>query len=111
MTNLLWVFIGIAAIQILYWMLFYIKLSQASKSGTAQHVPVSVIVCAHDEEQNLRELLPLLLNQNHPEFEVIFVNDRSNDGTYDWLLTETKKDARLKMVNVNHKPEHVCTLE
>ena len=71
------------------------------------NVPVSVIVCAHDEEQNLRELLPLLLNQNHPEFELIFVNDRSNDGTYDWLLEETKKHPNFKMVNVANKPEHV----
>jgi glycosyltransferase involved in cell wall biosynthesis len=77
------------------------------KPGSALHVPVSVIVCAHDEEQNLRELIPQLLNQKHPEFELIIVNDRSNDGTYDFLLEETKKHARLKMVNVAFKPDHI----
>ena len=70
-------------------------------------IPVSVIVCAHDEEQNLKELVPLLLEQDHPEFEVIIVEDRSNDGTYDYLLTATQQDARLKMVQVAHKPEYI----
>lgn len=71
------------------------------------NIPVSVIVCAHDEEQNLRELLPLLLAQNHPEFEIIIVEDRCNDGTYDFLLEQTNKYARLKMVHVTNKPEHI----
>jgi len=69
--------------------------------------PVSVIVCAHDEEKNLRELIPLLLEQQHPEFEVIIVNDRSNDGTYDYLLEETQKHKQLKMVHIDSKPNHV----
>jgi Glycosyl transferase family 2 len=70
-------------------------------------IPISIIVCAHDEHQNLQELLPLLLTQAYDQFEVLIVNDRSNDGTLDWLLAETKKHERLKMVNVEHKPEHI----
>ena len=65
---------------------------------------MSVIVCAHDEEQNLKELIPLLLAQNHPEFEIIVVDDRSNDATFDLLLKETSKDHRLRMVHVNRTP-------
>ena len=87
--------------------MFYLALRKASTTGNALNVPVSVIICAHDEEQNLKELVPLLLAQNHHEFEIIIVNDRSNDDTYDWLLEETKKHERLKMVNVNFKPDHV----
>jgi len=68
---------------------------------------VSVIVCAHDEELNIRELVPLLLQQNHPCFEVIVVEDRCNDGTYDYLLEATKEHELLKMVRVVNKPEHV----
>ncbi len=69
--------------------------------------PVSVIVCAHDEEANLRELIPQLLAQDYDAFEVVVVNDRSNDGTYDFLLEQTKIDPRLKMVNVDRLPVHV----
>ncbi|MEJ0056537.1 MAG: glycosyltransferase [Bacteroidota bacterium] len=66
-----------------------------------------IIVCAHDEEENLKALVPLLLGQEYPEFEVIIVEDRCNDGTYDYLLAATKQDARLKMVRVRHLPEHL----
>jgi glycosyltransferase involved in cell wall biosynthesis len=48
-----------------------------------------------------------LLNQQYSEFEVIIVNDRSNDGTFDFLLEETKKEPRLKMVNIDCTPAHV----
>ena len=68
---------------------------------------VSVIVAAHDEEENLRELLPLLLEQDHSEFEVIVVEDRCNDGTYDYLLEATKQNLRLKIVRIVQKPEHI----
>ncbi len=69
--------------------------------------PVSVVVCAHDEEANLRELVPQLLGQDYPEFEVIVVEDRSNDGTYDYLLEATQSQPRLKMVRVRFLPEHI----
>jgi glycosyltransferase involved in cell wall biosynthesis len=107
LTSLLSISICLIAIQLAYWTFFYVALSREIHSGSAIHVPVSVIVCAHDEEENLRELLPLLKMQNHPEFEIIIVDDRSNDGTYDFLLEESRKDARVKMVHVRNKPEHV----
>ena len=84
-----------------------ISVSKKRLDQTVPLKPISVIVCAHDEEKNLRELIPVLLSQQHPEFEVIIVNDRSNDGTYDLLLEETKKDSRLKMVDVKNTPSHV----
>ncbi|MBK5278546.1 MAG: glycosyltransferase [Bacteroidia bacterium] len=65
------------------------------------------MVCAHDEEHNLRELVPMLLAQDHVEFEIIIVEDRCNDATHDYMLAATKLDNRLKMVRVIHKPEHI----
>jgi cellulose synthase/poly-beta-1,6-N-acetylglucosamine synthase-like glycosyltransferase len=70
-------------------------------------VPVSIVVCAHDEAENLKELIPLLLSQDYPDFEVIIVNDRSNDSTFDFLLAETEREPRLRMVNVKDTPERV----
>ncbi len=95
------------ALQLIYLILFLIAFSRKQKELINEPRPVSVIVCAHDEEDNLKELVPLLLVQNHPQFEVIVVEDRCNDGTYDYLLHATKEDERLKMVRVVNKPEHV----
>jgi cellulose synthase/poly-beta-1,6-N-acetylglucosamine synthase-like glycosyltransferase len=107
LTFILWIAASLVIIQLIYWILFYFALSGEIKPGTALNIPLSVIVCAHDEEDNLRELVPILLSQNHSAFEVIIVNDRSNDGTYDYLLTETRKNPHLKMVHVNYKPDHM----
>lgn len=44
---------------------------------------VSVIVCARNEEENLRDYLQTLLTQDYPVFEVILINDGSEDHTAD----------------------------
>ncbi len=98
---------ALLGIQIVYFSFFFVAFLKKNKPAGNAIKPVSVIVCAHDEENNLRELLPLLLAQDHPEFEVIIVEDRCNDSTYDFLLSATKLDSRLRMVRVVHKPDHV----
>ncbi|QOI98862.1 MAG: glycosyltransferase [Flammeovirgaceae bacterium] len=65
------------------------------------------MICAHDEEKNLRNLIPALLQQDYPVFEVVVVDDRSNDGTYDYLRELSASDNRLRIVKVDHLPAHV----
>src|SRR6185312_15395944 len=43
--------------------------------------PVSVIICARNEDEHLTEFLPKVLTQDYPDFEVIVVNDCSIDNT------------------------------
>lgn len=52
-------------------------------------VPISVIISARNEAQNLREFLPSILTQNYPDYEVIVVNDCSFDGS-DHILDDLK---------------------
>lgn len=47
--------------------------------------PVSIVICAKDESENLRKFLPFVLHQDYPEFEVIVINDGSTDDTEDLL--------------------------
>ena len=42
---------------------------------------VSVVVCAHNENENLQNYLQSLLSQDYPEYEVIVVDDESEDAT------------------------------
>jgi glycosyltransferase involved in cell wall biosynthesis len=98
---------SILFIQLIYLTLLLVAFSKTRSELTQATRPVSIIVCAHDEEENLKELMPLLLQQNHPQFEVIVVEDRCNDDTFDYLLQATKEHKLLKMVRVAHKPEHI----
>jgi biofilm PGA synthesis N-glycosyltransferase PgaC len=57
------------------FVLFKKKLSPPSQE------PVSIIICARNEADNLDNYLPLVLSQDYPEYEVIVVNDCSTDDT------------------------------
>ncbi|MDR0833640.1 MAG: glycosyltransferase [Candidatus Symbiothrix sp.] len=62
--------------------------------GDAQP-PVSVIICAKNEAQCLQDYLPILLEQNYPIYEVIFVDDESNDETTDVVANLAQKYSHL----------------
>src|SRR5690606_5192496 len=65
---------------------------------------LSVIICARNEEENLRQNLPHILSQDYPAFEVILVNDFSEDETK-WLLRDLcVQHSNLKVVEI---AEHV----
>jgi glycosyltransferase involved in cell wall biosynthesis len=104
---LFFVFLAIIVVQSIYLIIFWVAFSRKGQQPDTRSLPVSIIVCAHDEEKNLKTLIPLLLEQDYPEFEIIVVDDRSNDDTFDWLLNEAKNDHRLRMVHVNRLPLHV----
>jgi len=59
-----------------------------------------VLICARDEEKNLKKNLPLILNQKYPQFEVIVVNDCSKDGTEEVLKEFKKKYPFLKTTSI-----------
>jgi len=87
----------------LYYVLFvHLKLANAYVETAAETAksPISIVVCARNEIANLEKYLPSLLNQNYPEFEVIVVNDRSWDGTEEFLEQLEKQYANLKVVKI-----------
>ncbi|MGI4738877.1 MAG: glycosyltransferase [Janthinobacterium lividum] len=68
--------------------------------------PVSIIVCAHNELDNLRELVPLLLRQAYPPgFELVLIDDRSHDDTYLYAQQLSQYyPGRFRLVTVGHTP-------
>ena len=62
--------------------------------------PVSIIICARNEDDNLTEFLPKILVQDYPEFEVIVVNDCSLDNTENVIDEFAKIFPNLKKVTI-----------
>lgn len=62
--------------------------------------PVSLIVCAKNEAENLRNNIPRYLTQKYPHFELILINDASTDDTLFVMEAFQKTDARIQIVNV-----------
>lgn len=75
-----------AAIQIFYYCFFYLAvyLYKNPRKGTPGQ-SVSVVICARNEAENLKNFLPLVLEQDYADYEVIVVNDCSEDNTYEVL--------------------------
>lgn len=70
------------------------KLQQGSNTNEPQP-PVSIIVYAKNESENLRRFLPTLLEQQYPVYEVIVVNDGSTDESDEVLNTIEGKYKHL----------------
>lgn len=70
----------------------------------ADFPPVSVIICARNEADNLRRNLPFFLEQDYPHFEVLVVNDHSFDETEKIILSFQKKYPILRLLS---KPKEI----
>ncbi len=71
--------------------------------------PVSVIIAAKDEEDNLRKFLVQILEQDYPEFEVIVINDASEDGTEDVCKALKEKYPYLHTTFVPKGTKNIST--
>ena len=100
------VFGSAAFIQLIFLILFIISLSK-KYSRKHSSSPVSVVIASRNHGNELPELIQKILAQDHNEFELIIVNDRSSDDTEDFLREIKNSDQRLKVVKVDHKPENM----
>lgn len=67
--------------------------------------PVSIIVAVRNEAENLPGLWACLLQQSYPDWEVVFVDDRSTDATPTLLADFAQQDARVQIVTISHTPQ------
>lgn len=65
---------------------------------------VSIIVAARNEERNIREALTSLLRLSYPDYDLIVVDDRSEDGTGAVLDAMAAADPRLRVLHVGELP-------
>ncbi len=95
-------------IQLALWVVFgrVIRRKQAARQDMKEGIPISVIICARNEAENIKKNLPLILSQDYPEFELIVVNDDSSDHTEEVLKKLNKIYSNLIVINAE-KPEHL----
>ena len=76
------------------------KLTANSQEPITETPGVSVILCAHNESYNLSQYLQALLCQDYPAYEVIVVDDGSEDSTREIVESYCTQDPRLHMTFV-----------
>lgn len=65
------------------------------------NLPVSVIICAKNEAENLAQNLPFFIKQRHEKFELVLINDCSIDNTLS-IMEQFKNEpnTNIKIVDV-----------
>ena len=96
------IFLAAFVIQLLFYLGVFARLAFFKQKNDEQlsQEPVSVIICAKNERDNLLEFLPRYFSQSYPQYEVIVVNDSSVDDTNDVLKAYILQYKNLKIVNV-----------
>ena len=100
------IFIISLIIQLFYVLYFFVRFVLYKPSKTTFNQPISIIVCAKNEAENITDFLPRILEQNYSDFEVVLVDDQSKDNTEYVLKELIQKYSNLKIVKIEQHVKH-----
>lgn len=109
-----WTLVTLLAVVLIYEIVFYgryiaavprllrrqAKVKDSGTNTMLNRPGCSVIVCARNEARNIRPYLQALLTQDYPIYEVIVVNDGSQDDTREAIEWYMVRDSRVRMTFV-----------
>ena len=110
--DLILLFLGLffitLTIQLYFILIVHLKLAffKPKKNSGKPAVPISIIIAARNESDNLFKYLPKILAQKYDVFEVIVVNHQSVDNSKDILEAFSKQFKNLKIVELA-KDKHI----
>jgi len=101
LTILFYTFLIAVGIQLFYYVFLFGAFSFTKTTAiNKSNLPVSIIIAAKNEAENLKENLPLILNQEYPNFEVILINDASADTSLEIIRTLQQQHTHLKAIHL-----------
>lgn len=91
---------------ILFYIIVFIRIKKSP--GNQPQDPVSIVICSKNEGHFLKENLPFFLKQKYPNFEIIVVNDGSDDETETIVsvFQTTYQNLRMTKIPVDEKFFH-----
>lgn len=91
---------------IAFLLLMRLGLTRLREGKNREHPPVSVIIAARDEENNIRECLSCLVTQDYPQdkLEIIVVDDRSQDSTAEII----RSFPQVKLYQIKEKSPQIA---
>lgn len=103
LTFIFYAFIIIVVIQLLYYVFVFGKFAFAkAQKISPKRIPISVIVCAKNEAENVVRFIPLLAEQDYPDYEIILIDDASSDETLDIFEEFEKQYSNIRLVKVKN---------
>jgi len=72
---------------------------------------VSIAFCTYNGEKHLQQQLDSLVNQTYPQLEIVAVDDRSSDGTFEILTAYANRYDFVKVFKNEHNLGHTKNFE
>lgn len=92
-------------VQMLFVLIVQFRLLIHRNTAPSGHLPpVSVVICARNEEDNLYAHLPKIITQDYPTYEVIVVIDQTVDDSKHIIAAYQKEHAHLRFVEMERNP-------
>lgn len=109
MTVIITLFAIALGIYVVMGLLFAMGLFLPARQQNAAQLFVSVIIAARNEERLLPDCLYSVLNQTYPGnlFEVIVVDDRSEDRTASMVQQFAEKHSNVRLIQIKEKAEKI----
>ncbi len=101
---------GIIYFCMLVYLWFGLRRLQPYQQLPPDNLPeVAVVVAARNEEEHIADTVRSLVNQNYPDerYEIVVVNDRSEDKTLNILHGLQKEISNLRVLTIKQVPEGV----
>lgn len=96
-------FIAIVVVQLFYYLGIFGKFAFGKPQQiTPKNISVSVIVCAKNEEENVKKYVPLLAQQDYPDFEIVLIDDASSDETLEVFEEFEQQYSNIRLVKVEN---------
>lgn len=98
----LYALIVVVLIQVFFYLHVFGKFAfhKSKKTNNTPKTPVSVIICAKNEAENLKRFLPSVIQQDYKDFEIVLINDGSNDKTLEVMEAFSLSNRNIKIVDV-----------
>lgn len=96
-------FFATLSFQAFYYLLVFSRLYfyRSKERIDSPKMPISVVICARNEAAQLRKNLPPILKQNYDTFEVLVVEDASEDNSAEVLAELQVQFAHLRMISIS----------
>jgi glycosyltransferase involved in cell wall biosynthesis len=98
-----YVFVGVIILQLAYYLGIFGKfIFSGQQQVTQKKLPVSVLVLVKNNPKSVQKLIPLLVKQNYPDFEVLLIDNASGDETIDALEQLEKEHPNVRLIKVEN---------
>ncbi len=98
------IFFGAVALELFFLLFFFLRLlflKQTSESGKGE--PISICLSVRNEEERIESILTDLLELDYPNFEVVVVDNFSEDHTLLKITQLAQKYSQLKYTSISQE--------